>query len=241
MLHPSYNVNPCSGSGNASITLEVINQNTGSNVLFYQFNLSVNEARDTIVDGLQVLQPGIPYEFRMTMNRGKGELDIFRELPPVVIWHDVPGGGLRIKDIKTHDAVSVANDMVRSYEYTEAGSTTSSGHLYGEPKYGYVFNGMYASSGGFPPFEVALLTAQSIVPMGNFEGYQLAYSRVVEKFNGNGEIERYYALDEGASYGNNLPNGWSNPFNYPVAPDLSRVIAPRQRGHFIVSILPGAS
>ncbi len=85
-----------------------------------------------------------------------------------------PGGGIRIKSITTHDGISIANDVVRTYTYLDQNDTSkSSGYLTGGPIELYEYT---AVDGNNPcPFVV-----RNSKPKGLIGGAPVAYTDVQE-------------------------------------------------------------
>ncbi|MFN3666290.1 MAG: hypothetical protein ACK4S0_09030, partial [Sediminibacterium sp.] len=136
------------------------------------------------------LQAGVNYKFVLCASGGKGTFNIFR--PDVVNQYtQVPVGGLRVQEIKTHDGISTAKDIIKTYEYTSASNPSwSSGKLFEMPRYGFSLQGY--SGGNF----YVMFSSESIVPMGSFQSYHIGYQRIVEHHNGNGKKEYVYYMEE---------------------------------------------
>ncbi|HYE55866.1 MAG TPA: hypothetical protein VD996_13530, partial [Chitinophagaceae bacterium] len=123
-------------------------------------------------------------------------------------------GGLRIKKITHHDAISSTNNKVINYSYEDA-TAKSTGILYGKPVYVQVIRndliknvGYWHATNGFQPSCSAngCLTCagtldyykspSSIRPMASTQGYHIGYNEVKVSETGNGySIYRYYGSE----------------------------------------------
>ncbi len=111
-------------------------------------------------------------------------------------------GGLRVKKITTNDAVNVANNIVKTYDYKTDGTTPaqSSAVLYSIPTYSAVYDPSvisYGLDGVLKPntFKFHVFTDYSIVPLGSFEGATVGYSTVKESLS-NGAYTKYTYFQE---------------------------------------------
>ena len=120
-------------------------------------------------------------------------------------------GGLRVQQLTNFDNVSQTSNS-KTYTYVkEESSTSSSGFLFSVPKYGHYMSNGY--------FSGVMFWSGSVVPMSNYQGYHIGYSRVEEKVVGaigktiyDFKIEANY-LNPGSTYS-------SSQQPYPVAPRM---------------------
>jgi len=155
------------------------------------------------------LQPNVSYKFVLCASGGKGTFSIFK--PDVTNqFTQIPVGGLRVQEIKTHDGITTANDIIKTYEYTSSSNPSqSSGKLFQIPKYGYSIQPFTGTN-----FYV-MFSSESVVPISSFQSYHVGYQRVIEYHNGNGKAEYiYYTEDDYNTY----------PSSYPFTPLPAYVI-----------------
>ncbi|MBL7818777.1 MAG: RHS repeat-associated core domain-containing protein [Saprospiraceae bacterium] len=149
------------------------------------------------------------YTLELVTQSGYATFEIYNE-PKVAT--NILVGGLRVKEIKSTDGVSTANDIVKQYDYS-APSTPgySSGLLLRYPKYIYESGGSFglnsASGCAIGSGELTIFMDESIVPLYNFEGNHIGYNNVKETQNGNGT--KTYNFYIGIPYDNST---------YPVIP-----------------------
>ncbi|MEM9722888.1 MAG: RHS repeat domain-containing protein [Bacteroidota bacterium] len=181
----------CTDQGEPGASVEILILNGTDTLGVQEFN---TEAADTsitgILDSIAILSPDSSYTFILNVEDGKGEFSIFSE-SSFVVYNNLEVGGLRIKQITTHDGVSSSNDIVKTFEYVESeGSTNSSGKLYNEPiYYGFIED----FSGGQRGL---VFQATSVVPLSSFNGYHIGYSRVVENTAGIGKTAYTFVNSE---------------------------------------------
>lgn len=157
------NPNPPSPSVNITVKQTSNNVVVGS----YGFNITNAQSSNTVTQmltTLATLSAGVSYSFTLTVQHGKGEFYIFTE-GSTNIDVNKKVGGLRVKEIRIHDGISAANDIVKQYKYTtSASSTTSSGKLYYQPEYfGYSYSTDYEVNLTFPV--AVTFFSHSIAPM----------------------------------------------------------------------------
>ncbi|MEZ4927927.1 MAG: DUF6443 domain-containing protein [Saprospiraceae bacterium] len=173
------------------------------------------------------LQPNVDYRFELEIVQGGGDFEI--RLPVQNNMQKV--GGLRVKQIKTHDGISSANDIIRTYEYKDSVITSrSSGILYGKPNYVHSYSWFPCDTTSFCGSfcaEPECLAYQlpsggcnvnfyetSITPLSSFEGYHIGYYYVKENYNGNGSKSYTYYTE--------ISN---DPPVYPAPPEPARILA----------------
>jgi RHS repeat-associated protein len=211
ILH--FSKDPSCGSQYGSVNIEVRDSLTNSLVGNYGFNLDFSpEQSRTIENRLDyisnLLQNGGKYKFTLFVNNGWGRFQIVRSnkipAPNVMV------GGLRVKEIRSHDGIAAANDIVKTYDYTQASNPSlTSGLQFTKPIYGYSFSQNSSFYVVWQPSSITSLT--------DFQGYHVGYSRVVENHNGNGKS--IYTFE--TEYSPLPPNG--NCLNYPCIPVLPKV------------------
>jgi RHS repeat-associated protein len=101
-------------------------------------------------------------------------------------------GGLRIQKITTCDATTNCNVIEKTYEYTDESNTTiSSGLVYNKPRYKFE----HSTNNPLVTINISdeIYIDQPIIPLGDYDGYHISYSRVVENFKDNGKkIHRFF-------------------------------------------------
>ncbi|MBK8563172.1 MAG: hypothetical protein IPN76_07430 [Saprospiraceae bacterium] len=157
----------CSNQGNP-ITLVVkaynnSNQQIGTSV---GFNIQSGSRTTVLIPISQLIGSsppiGTPITFQLTTVDGWGEFRAFN-ITSTAITKKV--GGLRIKEVRTHDGIAATNDIVRTYSYRKAADpNVSSGNLLVDPKFGYVGTGQ--SQNGF--INYVNFSANSLVPLRGF-------------------------------------------------------------------------
>ncbi len=121
-------------------------------------------------------------------------------------------GGVRIASTIQHDG-NTANDIIKTYEYTsEEDPLKSSGKIRVKPVYGSYYESIVeeTDTSGGGTLILKYFHANTIVPLGGYDGRHIGYSRVIEHHNELGSIEYNYFLDNTI-----LPQGILNP---PLAP-----------------------
>jgi RHS repeat-associated protein len=166
-------------------------------------------------------QAGATYYIQLDGTNGYATFNISKQ--PWVTTNKLVGG-LRIKEIKTHDGVSTTNDIVKQYDYSMTNTTNSSGKLLRTPSYLQDFpstnlnSNCIGTAGSLTSFN-----DESIVPLYTFEGNHIGYGNVKETQSGNGlnagNGTKLYTFSVGLlSYDYSLPN---NP--YPIPPAIPSV------------------
>ncbi|WP_373550644.1 RHS repeat domain-containing protein [Haliscomenobacter sp.] len=213
-------------AGPVSVSIEVRYNGNNQLLTVYNFNLSPGESYGKVIQKLSTLyngfQTGIAYKFVLCASGGKGVFSIFKSNPSNQ-YVTTKVGGLRVKEIRSNDGVSAANDVVKTYEYLSDGAPQSSGKLFYKPVYGL------ALSGGVGSYTHTYFYFQDIavVPMGAYDGYHIGYQRVTENYNGNGKTIYAYLTEEPASI---------TPTAYPTPPGLAAI----SRGEVISTITTNA-
>lgn len=191
-------------STNASLGIVTVTVNANDN----------NEANDIpqVKEGLLTqlfssIPAGVPVRFEIWGRNIAAKLS-FGIYSVTTNTENIKVGGLRVKKITNNDGVSSANDVVKTYTYhdPQTNPLQSSGLLYNNPVYGYVFRACInpalcyysvnpsgpCSGGASELYVYPFFFENSVVPLGSFEGYHLGYSTVKESFNGSGTD--YYNL-----------------------------------------------
>ena len=171
--------------------------------------------------------PDIDYTFELILDNQvspgdedvKASFQLFSTVNGEVSLINKKVGGLRIKKITTHDGISIANDIIREYNYENLNGF-SSGKLYFRPSYTGYQNGICIGQKGFTAY------ATSIAPLSNFNGYHIGYRRVVEKLPQNGQTEFLFIQEQviGEVPNPNFPNPFAASDSYPFSPDLARLV-----------------
>ena len=190
------NCNFASGWNHAA-TVEIYDQTlSGAFVDSYSINLvsSASNKEEFMILELAYM-PGIVaghnYKFVLTSQDGLATLKI--DYVPNVQVNKL-AGGLRIKEVKTHDGLTSLNDIKRTFKYElNQGFSESSGVLINRPRYGFKIND-----------ETALFSSSNIRPLSSDLGSHITYRRVLESFNGNGHNE--YLLNHEKYTYNELPD-----------------------------------
>lgn len=209
---------PLNGPSNCDVTklirAEIFDGLEQKGVL--EFNPSSNTAPEEITANLldlsTALELDVEYQFSIYVQGGQGEFKLWIDTP-VLEDPEEFASGVRIQQILTHDGLDSSNDIIKTFQYTETStSTTSSGILFKQPKYGFLFNASYLGSPEFidPDAEsgtryFAMFQGQSIFPLSNFEGYTVGYKRVEELWNNNGKKVLTYHLDAYEEYDGIFP------------------------------------
>ncbi|MBL7747095.1 MAG: hypothetical protein JNM19_06680, partial [Chitinophagaceae bacterium] len=185
--------------------------------------------------------PGV---YRLRLHRdnstqyGVGATAVFEEIVSAQLQSNVTVGGLRIKKITSHDAISVANNIITEYSYLD-GANKSTGILYSKPVYvGVIRNEILRQVGraGEYPFcspngcmtcvsPAYYKSATSIRPMETLQGGHVGYNEVKTFQTGKGSsVYRFYGSDiwdlnvsDVCTRNVSLTCDLSVP-NYPVAP-----------------------
>lgn len=229
------NTNNCSCvEGATSMRIKVYNASSGA--LYTQsalINISCSPANGTTGNGNLssffpiALQADVSYKFEMVVIQGGAD---FKIRQPIVNYsNNVKVGGLRVKQVKTHDGISSANDIIRTYEYKDSVNTTrSSGVLYGKPYYVHSYSWFPCRNPkecgsrcapACPQYQLPTggcnvnFYENSIVPISSFEGYHIGYQYVKEIHNGNGSRTFTYYTEGG------------NAAQYPTPPAPARILA----------------
>lgn len=189
LLDPAYSTS-CEFSAYKYILVEARRVSDNFLIGTYSFNLGSSSTPVTLTKALSFIgtfQTGVAYRFTLNTTDGWGRFDLFHQTQSFV-WSTKLAGGLRIKEIKTHDGIATANDIVKTYEYpAPEDPNRSSGELFHKPKYGYALTGVLSSLFSIEGHVYSVMfNDQSIVPLHSFQGYHIGYRRVKEIHNGNG-------------------------------------------------------
>lgn len=139
------------------------------------------------------------YTFELHLARINSNFIIEREVTQA-LDDNKEVGGLRVTKITRSDGLNINNDIIKTFNYHQGSiPTRSSGVLYNQPKYGYIYN--YRPNfctTDVPPNSDQETTHTfqefGIYPLSSFEGQHISYSEVRELHDGNGFI--YYSYDE---------------------------------------------
>jgi RHS repeat-associated protein len=146
-------------------------------------------------DLFPTLQNNVQYTFKMYVFSIKTAFTLMEE-ETISQTGNRKVGGLRVKKITNSDAVSSANDVVRTYEYRKASNPSqSSGKLINLPNYSYIYSVNYPKPPGngdpcsgyvHNVFRTHFWISDNAAPLGSFEGNHISYLEVKENLNGNG-------------------------------------------------------
>lgn len=187
-----------------------------------QFQISCTSGAVTYTNALKTLMPaltpGTNYTFEIQGVSAAARFYVTR--PESVPAGNIKVGGLRVKQIITHDGLNAANNIIRNYTYRDSITTAnSSGQLYNVPTYVHSYTwfpctgsncGSVCAPGACPQYQLSSggcnvsFYENSIVPLGSFEGYHIGYKHVKEEFNGNGYKTYTYTTE--TAIANQFPN-----------------------------------
>ena len=179
--------NSCYSSPATIIYIDIYDETTGNSTPVYSFNLNdnVNSSMTKNLSTINGLIAGHDYRFQIRSTNCRARLS-------VLYYKDGSNsrcGGLRIKQMKTHDGISDLNDIVRTYKYQDQLDTTlSSGVIYNQPVYGYQVQDA-----------TALFRSTSLIPLGGFDGYHIGYREVIEDHGDNGSIYHQFYTEDPAN------------------------------------------
>jgi Domain of unknown function (DUF6443) len=205
----------CSGAYDITARINVYQ---GSSLIgTHGFAVAANQTSNVIElspSSLNV-QVGILYRFELVVTNGYSTFEIYKRPWTLV---NRPVGGLRIKEIKTHDGISSANDVIKQYDYsTPTDPTVSSGRLLKFPNYLFQSNLRVNAEGGCATpvgggGTMTTLSEESIVPLTTFEGNHIGYSHVKEIQVGNGaQLYNYYVSISAADFYSAYPKPPQEP------------------------------
>jgi hypothetical protein len=210
----------CSSSADVSARINVYNPANWSLVGTYGFPLGTNQSTSSItlpLTNLGSFQAGIPYYFELVVVSGYANFTLTKQ--PYQTLNKLVGG-LRVKEIRTNDGVSINNDIVKTYDYSDVNNAAqSSGIRLRIPTYAVGLAGMplfYQYSGSTIGFtgDVLIFNDESIVPLYTFEGNHIGYRNVKEMQSGNGQNAangtKIYQFDADVATYTSMP--------YPVPP-----------------------
>ncbi|AEE51476.1 RHS repeat domain-containing protein [Haliscomenobacter hydrossis] len=183
-------------AGPVSVSVEIRYNGNNQLLTVYNFNLAPGMSYGKIAQKLSHMyngfQPGIAYKFVLCASGGRGIFSIFKP-GSTNQYVSSKVGGLRIKEIRAHDGVNTANDVIKTYDYKHEGGTESSGKLFYKPNYGYVLTVINNQGGNWTYY---YHSDEAIVPLSTYNGYHVGYQRVVENLNGNGKVVYTYDTEE---------------------------------------------
>ncbi|MDZ7878902.1 MAG: DUF6443 domain-containing protein [Saprospiraceae bacterium] len=214
----------CTVSPIPEVQIYAIDPSNVTNTCIYTFNPPIDFVARTqegaLIDIFPCLQANVNYIFVIRLAHAGVRFSLKKEVI-VTPAYNRKVGGLRIKKMTNNDAVNVANDVVKTYQY---GTTISTGTLYNKPVYGYALVGYIGSCIELtnPPtnplryFANHFFMDQSIVPLGGFEGSHLNYSAVQENYVVGG-VTQYYSV---YNYYNEAAPGFNG---FPITPQQPRI------------------
>jgi RHS repeat-associated protein len=207
----------------------------------FGYSLSAGQSYDSQTKNFNyfgTLQAGTFYYFQLVVTNGYSTLEIYNQ--PVVV-NNKKVGGLRVKEIRSHDAVSVANDVVKTYDYNDVTNVNlSSGKLLKIPVYGlnlqspiYDINNPTIGNGSAFMWS---FSDESIVPLSSFEGNHIGYKYVKETHSGGNGYKLFTYFIEPVV---------GNTFIYPTPPvdpkpsngNMAAMQVVSQQGNILQSIL----
>lgn len=178
--------------------------------------------------GLRLLQDLIPnatvgttYRFELVGYGSKAQVDLYDYDPVHGNLYSQPVGGLRIKSITTYESTEKIVSE-KTYEYESSGLIGdlfqfSSGKLLRQPSYTFQFavDGRQNNGNGtlFIGYDV---TSSVKVPLTDFSGNHVVYSRVVERVEGSGSTTMLFDVRDPKETGRGTFPGT------PAAPDFVR-------------------
>ena len=173
---------PCFPGFNKTVELEIYDIAVSTTVPIFHLELNSTVDDQILYDLDDIgMTANKTYRFKVSSYFCRGRLSVHYTNDAI----DKDCGGLRIKQVLTHDDVSSSHDIIRTYKYQTANDTTlTSGLIYNRPEYGFALE-----SG-------ALFTSSSINPLGGFDGYHVGYQRVLVGYNGNGFEEHLFHMDD---------------------------------------------
>ena len=179
----------CYNNYNISSYIYVYDHTTWAYMGSYGFSLNPGQSNYDItlpLNTLGNLQAGIEYYFHLAVDNGYSTFQITNQ-PWTPINKKI--GGLRIKEIRTNDGVSAANDIVKQYDYSIPNSPNStSGKLLRQPTYGLYYLNLYLTGLNVNPSSatVVMFNDETVVPLYTFEGNHIGYEYVKEIETNNG-------------------------------------------------------
>lgn len=180
--------------------MKIIDVTNGNNNLVYSAHYDIplfgNTASGKVYLDEINLAPGNTYRFTIDSEKAVAALNLNYD-PNVPV--NRYAGGLRVKQIKTHDGISSANDIIRTFSYKKSdNSPASSGVIINRPVFGYRYGGG------------AIFSSHSVLALSSIEGNHITYSRVKESLNSNGHVE--YLLNIEKEYADGKAR-------YPIRPN----------------------
>ncbi|TAE51281.1 MAG: RHS repeat protein, partial [Bacteroidetes bacterium] len=200
-LRNLYDYYPQTCDEQAGISLFIVNNSTNQIVGQWGYNVSDAgldiSATRPVTDFAPLLQPNVTYRFELMGTHGWARMQMRSYVTQTV---NKTAGGLRIKEIKTHDGISAVNDIIKTYSYDrETTPGISSGVLLTKLVYGVSAFGYYelVNGGGIVATGIIVFAADNIAPMSSFEGH-LGYQNVKESLSGNGHKTYSFNINTGA-------------------------------------------
>ncbi len=174
---------------NVTSTLEIWHPN---GTLVKSENKSVRDGEETFkgsLNDIANLSPNINYTFRLIVSNGDARF-ILNENTYITV-NNRPTGGLRIKKIEKYESENGALLESKEYEYGQTDENNkSSGIIIQQPK--------YEKCAIFSPNDIhlAVYSDQSFIPLTEYNGRHIIYSRVAEKSPSSGEIVTKFYTEE---------------------------------------------
>lgn len=185
---------------NHEVEIEVYDLDNSASVGSYSFNsVSAGDGSTGFValSNIGSFSPGTRYRFTLSVLRGRGTFELITDYGTSGVSLNQTVGGLRIKEIRVApDGTQGSDDIIRTFTYRDSlNPDQSSGVLRTIPY--YKLSDEFQAGGNTGYYTV--IQSNSQVPLGGFSGQHIAYKRVQESFNGNGEKDYKFSVEAGSS------------------------------------------